>query len=194
MLGRGPWLLLILLLAGCSLQPDVSQAAPNGRVGTAAPRLSGERLDGSALSVDFKASSTVLVFWAAWCGPCRKEQPGLNELAASYARNGIKFYGVDMLDHDRALARAFYAEFNVPYPSLYDASGSLTAAYEVDAPPSFVLVDRRGVVVARYPGEASQAQLAKLIDQKLITSSGAANGSPSTSSCACVCAFSSCAS
>jgi cytochrome oxidase Cu insertion factor (SCO1/SenC/PrrC family) len=83
-----------------------------------------------------------------------------------------------MLDHDRALARAFYAEFNVPYPSLYDASGSLTAAYEVDAPPSFVLVDARGVVVARYPGEASQAQLANLIDQKLVTSSGAPSASP----------------
>ena len=181
MLGRGPrWLGLfaLVLLAGCSLQPDVSQAAPNGRVGTAAPRLSGETLEGPALTVDFKASKTVLVFWAAWCGPCRKEQPGLNALAARYAQQGIKFYGVDMLDHDRALARAFYAEFKVPYPSLYDASGSLTAAYEVDAPPSFVLVDQKGVVVGRYPGEASQAQLERLIDQKLATSSVAATGSP----------------
>ncbi len=93
----------MLLLAGCSLQPDVSQAAPNGRVGTAAPRLSGETLDGSALSVDFKASSTVLVFWAAWCGPCRKEQPGLNELAANYARYGIKFYGVRVWQPHRSL-------------------------------------------------------------------------------------------
>jgi len=118
------------------------------------------------------------VFWAAWCGPCRKEQPGLNALSARYVGQGIKFYGVDMLDHDRALARAFVTEFNVPYPSFYDDSGSLTAAYEVDSPPSFVLVDRRGIVVARYPGEASQAQLANLIDQKLVTSSGAASASP----------------
>lgn len=156
------------------MQPDVSQAAPNGRVGTAAPRLSGETLDGAALSVDFRASKTVLVFWAAWCGPCRKEQPGLNVLAARYAGQGIRLVGVDMLDHDRALARAFYAEFKVPYPSLYDVSGSLTAAYEVDSPPSFVLVDQKGIVVARYPGEASQAQLERLVT----TSFGAASASP----------------
>jgi thiol-disulfide isomerase/thioredoxin len=179
LLGRKPWLAVFLLfLAGCTLQPDVSQAAPNGRVGTAAPRLSGTTLDGSALAVDLKASKSVVVFWAAWCGPCRKEQPGLNALAARYAGQNVKFYGVDMLDHDRALARAFYAEFKVPYPSLYDDAGSLTAAYEVDSPPSFVLVDRRGTVVGRYPGETSQAQLASLIDQKLVTSSGAATGSP----------------
>ena len=179
MLGRGPtWLLLVLLLAGCSLQPDVSQVAPNGRVGTVAPRLSGQTLDGTSLAADFKASRTVLVFWAAWCGPCRKEQPGLNVLATRYAGQGITFYGVDMLDHDRALARAFYAEFKVPYPSFYDDAGSLTAAYEVDSPPSFVLVDQKGIVVGRYPGEASQAQLANLIDQKLTTSYGAATASP----------------
>ena len=147
-------------------------------MGTVAPKLSGETLHGVALAVDFTASKTVLVFWAAWCGPCRKEQPGLNALAASYVGRGVQFVGVDMLDHDRALARAFYAEFKVAYPSLYDASGSLTAAYEVDSPPSFVLVDQKGIVVARYPGEASQAQLANLIDQKLVTSSGAATSSP----------------
>ena len=41
-----------------------------------------------------------------------------------------------------------------------------------------VLVDRRGTVVGRYPGEASQAQLGNLIDQKLATSCGAATASP----------------
>jgi thiol-disulfide isomerase/thioredoxin len=176
---KGPacLLLLLLLLAGCTLQPDVSQAAPNGRVGTAAPALSGQTLAGDSLSVDFRQSKTVLVFWAAWCGPCRQEQPGLNALAAKYQSQGIRFVGVDLLDHDRALARAFVAEFKVPYPSLYDDSGSLAAAYQIDSPPSFVFVDQRGIVVNRYPGETSQAHLENLV-QKLATSSGAASASP----------------
>jgi thiol-disulfide isomerase/thioredoxin len=171
------WVLFLLLLAGCTLQPDVSQAAPNGRVGTAAPRLSGQTLAGDTLRIDFRQSKTVLVFWAAWCGPCRQEQPGLNALAAKYAAKGIRFVGVDLLDHDRALARAFVTEFKVLYPSLYDDAGSLAAAYQIDSPPSFVFVDQAGVVVNRYPGETSQAHLENLV-QKLATSSGAANASP----------------
>ena len=158
-----------MYLAGCSLQPDVSQTAPNGKIGTAAPPLGGKTLADSNLAVDFRQGKTVLVFWAAWCGPCRNEQPWLNSLAATYGAQGIRFYGVDMLDHDRALARAFVDEFKVSYPSLYDPSGSMAAAYEIDSPPSFVLVDRRGVVVGRYPGEASQAQLQALIQSKLAT-------------------------
>jgi thiol-disulfide isomerase/thioredoxin len=158
----------LLLLTSCTLQPDVSQAAPNGRVGTKAPPVSGQALDGSTLAIDFKQGKTVLVFWAAWCGPCRKEQPGLTTLSARYG-SAIRFYGVDMLDHDRSLATAFVGEFKVPYPSLYDDSGAVAAAYEVDSPPSFILVDQRGIVVARYPGEASTAQLEALIKQKLLT-------------------------
>jgi thiol-disulfide isomerase/thioredoxin len=158
----------VLLLAGCSLQPDASQAAPNGQLGSKAPAVAGSALDGSSLRVDFRQGKTVLVFWAAWCGPCRKEQPGIDTLVAGYGP-AVRFVGVDMLDHDRSLAQAFVQEFGVRYPSLYDDSGALAAAYEVDAPPSFVLVDQRGMIVGRYPGEMSTAQLQKLIEQKLLT-------------------------
>jgi thiol-disulfide isomerase/thioredoxin len=158
-----------LLLVGCSLQQDVSSAAPSGKVGSAAPVLTGSTVDRRAIQVDFRNTKTVLVFWAAWCGPCRHEQPGLNRIAHDFAAQGVRLLGVDVLDHDRALAAAFIQEFKVPYASLYDSSGTATAAFQVDYPPSIVLIDQRGVVVARYPGEASENQLRTMIRQKLLT-------------------------
>ena len=166
-----------LLLSGCALQRDIATVTPDGAVGASAPALAGQAVDGSTLQVRFAGSRTVVVFWAAWCGPCRKEQPDLNRIAADYAAKGVAVVGVDMLDHDRALARAFVQEFRVPYPSLYDDAGRVAAAYEVDGPPAIVLVDGRGIIVGRLPGEVPVSVLRQLIVSRLqvATSSAAAS-------------------
>jgi thiol-disulfide isomerase/thioredoxin len=157
---------ILVILSGCSLQRDIAFAKPNAAVGMKAAALSGSTVDGQPLTVQFKGQRTVLVFWASWCGPCRHEQPGLNRLAAELAGR-VSFYGVDFLDHDRSQARAFAKEFQVPYPSVYDDPGQLAAAFGVDAPPAQVLVDARGIIVGRVPGEVSEAQLRTMITQKL---------------------------
>lgn len=156
-----------LLLSGCALQRDIATVSPDGAVGSPAPALSGQALDGTALHVHFAGARTVIVFWAAWCGPCRKEQPDLNQIAADYVPQGVSVIGVDMLDHDRALARAFVQEFRVSYPSLYDDAGRTAAAYEVDGPPAIVLVDGRGIIVGRVPGEVPGSVLRQLIVLRL---------------------------
>jgi cytochrome c biogenesis protein CcmG, thiol:disulfide interchange protein DsbE len=158
---------MALILTGCALQRDIATVAPNAAVGTRAPALSGQALDGSSMRVAFTGTRTVVVFWAAWCGPCRKEQPTLNRIAADYAAQGISLVGVDMLDHDRALAKAFVQEFSVPYQSLYDDAGRAAAVYEVDGPPAIVLVDAQGVIVGRLPGEVPDSVLRQLIVTKL---------------------------
>ena len=158
------------LLSACTLQPDVAVAPPSGKVGVPAPALSGMTLDGAPITVDFRNRKTVLLFWASWCGPCRHEQPFLNRIATDYTARGVQFIGVDFLDHDHAAAKAFEEEFHVPYPSLYDDPGQLAAAYRVDAPPSQVLVNGRGIIVARTPGEVSEDQLSRLIQTKLLAS------------------------
>jgi thiol-disulfide isomerase/thioredoxin len=159
-------LAIMLILSGCALQRDIAFARPNAAVGMKAASLSGSTVDGKPLTIRFTGQRTVLVFWASWCGPCRHEQPGLNRLAAEFAGR-VSFYGVDFLDHDRSQARAFAQEFHVPYPSIYDDPGKLAADFGVDAPPAQILVDGRGVIVGRVPGEVSEAQLRTMISQKL---------------------------
>ncbi len=162
-----PGILAASVLAGCTLQQNVASFQPSGREGTAAPALSGQALDGTGtVSLDFQGQKTIVIFWASWCGPCRHEQPELNQVAADLAPLGIRFFGVNFLDHDRASAKAFVQEFGVAYPNLYDPSGRLAARYQVDAPPAKVLVDGRGIIVGRIPGEISERQLRAAIQEK----------------------------
>ena len=157
-----------ILFSACTLQQDVASAPPSGKIGFAAPSVSGSRLDGTALTVVFRGHRTVLVFWASWCGPCRHEQPYLTRMATDLASQGVQFFGVDFLDRDHAAAEAFVQEFHVPYPSLYDPDGKVAAAYQVDSPPGKVLVSGRGVIVARMDGETTEDKLERLIQAKLL--------------------------
>ena len=157
-----------VILSACSLQPNIALATPKSAVGNKAPALSGVTLSGEAVSVTFQGHRTVLNFWASWCGPCRHEPPGLNRLAAEFASQRVRVYGVDMPDHDRGQAGAFPQGLSVPYPGLYAAAGNLGAPLHLDAPPSFVLIDERGIIVGRLPGEASEETVRKLIQSKLV--------------------------
>ncbi len=158
-----------IMVSACTLQQDVASAPPSGKTGFSAPAVSGTTLAGKGLTVVFRGHRTVLIFWASWCGPCRHEQPYVTRMATDLASQGVQFFGVDFLDRDHAAAEAFVQEFRVPYPSLYDPDGKLAAAYQVDSPPGKVLVDSRGVIVARVDGETTEDKVERLIQAKLLS-------------------------
>jgi cytochrome c biogenesis protein CcmG/thiol:disulfide interchange protein DsbE len=155
----------VLATTGCSLQhPLTTQGQALATVGRPAPDFTGTDLDGRPVRLaDFRGHPLLLNFWASWCGPCRAEQPGLNDIAATDGPRGLRVLGVDVRDNLEQ-ARIYRDEFKVPYQSLFDQAARLAYAYQVDAPPSSVLIDAGGVVrfeIAGGLGEESMKQLIK---------------------------------
>lgn len=154
---RRPRMLLVLLaviLAGCGLQEDLSQrGSDSGLVSpAAAPTLAGGALSGPRLDIRAWRGRAVLIdWWASWCGPCRAEQPQLNALYRKFSPRGVHFLGVDFRDNADA-GRAFVAEFHVVYPSIFDPGETTTAPWQIDAPPTIVVVDGSGNIRARFLG------------------------------------------
>ena len=142
-----------LMLAGCGLQQDLGSVpiAGNGPVGPATP-ISAPTLTGS----QFSWSSThghvvVLDFWGSWCGPCNKEQPDLNKLAAQWMPKGVIFLGVDEQD-PVANGAAYERSYKVPYASVNDANELITSEYNVIDPPTLIVINAHGDIVDRFLG------------------------------------------
>jgi thiol-disulfide isomerase/thioredoxin len=145
---------MVLLLCGCNLQQDVGSRTDTGGTGAMASPISGATTDGGTFAAArTQGKVTVVDFWGSWCGPCRAEQPELNQLYQRYSARGVVFVGVDMRD-DKASANAYRSDFSVAYPSVTD-SGDIAAAYNVLAPPELVIIDKQGHIAARLLGTLS---------------------------------------
>jgi thiol-disulfide isomerase/thioredoxin len=145
--------LTALLVSGCSLQPDVSsKVQPESRTSQPAPALSGTSLTGTPIALSaFRGHPVVIDFWASWCGPCRAQQDELNSLVSRFTARGVEFVGVDIRD-DSANALAYVHEFGVQYPSVFDPASDDAASFNVDAPPTTLVVDGSGTIRLRELG------------------------------------------
>lgn len=137
-----------------------------------APEVTGTTFDGDELSLnDYRGEILVLNVWASWCGPCRAEQPVLDEVHEEYTDLGVDFLGVNIKDNQTA-AEAYTAEKGVVYPSLYDQPGEIPQAFRDTVPPraipSTLLIDPDGAIAARVIGPTTYGQLTELLDPLVV--------------------------
>lgn len=122
----------------------------------AAPKLSGELLDGSDYDPAAHQGKVVVInFWGSWCAPCRAEADDLEAVYTATKSSGVEFLGVNVKD-SRDNAKAYEQAFKVTYPSIYDRGQRVALKFRDTPPnaiPATIVLDRAGrvAVVFRKP-------------------------------------------
>ena len=158
----------VLLLGGGAaaflLRSDGERIGRNEASGPL-PDLSGQTLTGGEVSSsDYRGKVVVVNFWAAWCAPCRVEQPILERMSKEWADRGVVFLGVDYRD-DPAAARAHLREFGVTYPSISDPDGRLAGAeFGLAGVPATIVADPKGEMRYLFLGAVDEDELGDALD------------------------------
>lgn len=150
-----------LLLAG--LAQGVCLAAVTGAslVNKKAPELTRKDLSGSELSLRGLHGKVVLLnFWATWCAPCQLEMPTFVKWQQQYAAQGLQVVGISM-DDEAAPARRLAAKLKLNYPVAMGNAELGTRYGGVLGLPLTYLIDRNGVVRARFEGETDAGKIEK---------------------------------
>lgn len=146
----------------CPIPADERRVAPIDEL----EALTTQGLGGSLSLEDFRGRVVVLNFWASWCGPCRVEQPDLNDAHDMLPADAVAFLGVNIED-SVANAAAHLREYGVEYPSVYDSANRYASRFKGVGPrtiPSTIFIDRHGRVAARIFGIVSTGELVGMAD------------------------------
>ncbi|HEY5258440.1 MAG TPA: redoxin domain-containing protein [Candidatus Baltobacteraceae bacterium] len=155
--------LLTLVVASAMLAVPLrsSAALPNSLsapVGSVPPTIVGQSLDGKTIRTsDFAGKVLVLNFWATWCPPCRAETADV--IRGYVALHGAKvaFLGVDTTEN-AAVVKTFVSIKGVPYPTIVTSPRAINA-FGIEALPTTVVLDAKGVVRARWIGGIETSRL-----------------------------------
>lgn len=150
-----------------SLVTLVSASSQALSLGENAPDFTLKTMSGSNLNLAEQRGNIIVInFWASWCGPCRTEMPILQDFHNQYEDLGVAVWGVNVEQENQA-GLDYIKELGVDFPIFFDASNQISAAYNVEAMPTTVIIDRHGKVRSVFRGyqKGYEKKYAKVIKQ-----------------------------
>jgi len=121
-------------------------------IGIVAPDFTMNDPEGKPIQLSSLRGKIVLVdFWAAWCGPCRQENPNVVKLYQQYHDKGFEILGVSLDKNKEDWLKAIKAD-NLTWMHVSDLQYWQNAAarlYGVNAIPQSFLLDKDGKIIGK---------------------------------------------
>jgi peroxiredoxin len=140
----------VATLALIALVPVAAAADPPESIPTAPALTAIDPATGDSVALDPSKGPLHVVFVATWCRPCLAEFTKLADLEDRWKADGYRLLLVAVPTRqtpDRL--REFLSQGPLPGRLLFDADGSVSAAFGAATIPTHLLVDRQGRIVAR---------------------------------------------
>ncbi|WP_209400526.1 TlpA disulfide reductase family protein [Pseudozobellia sp. WGM2] len=140
----------------------------NTSIGAKAPNFTAPDPEGKDLALeDVLGKVTLVDFWAAWCKPCRAENPNVLAVYNKYHDKGLNILGVSLDRTADAWKKAIEDDGlvwnHVSHVSYFN--DPIAKLYNVNAIPAAFLLDENGVIVAKnLRGPALEEKVAELLN------------------------------
>lgn len=123
-------------------------------VGQIAPDFTQNDVNGNPVKLSdiySKNELTLIDFWAAWCGPCRAENPNVVAVYNDYKAKGFTVFGVS-LDREKEAWLKAIADDKLNWTHVSDLAywrSEAAKLYAINSIPSSLLVDKTGKILAK---------------------------------------------
>lgn len=138
-------------LAVQSLAAHMEEIKPLS-IGQLAPDFSSVTPEGKEMKLsDFRGQYVLLDFWAAWCAPCRQENPNIVAQYHAFKDKGFTVLGVS-LDRDRAAWIKAIEDDKLDWTNISDLKmwdSEAGRLYNISAIPASFMIDPDGKIIGK---------------------------------------------